>query len=116
MFDLGILDKAKSIVSGDTPTAERIGTGLELAGAASQMAAAHQQANPNPNPGSVSEAKDRLESSQAGQTLKTAASAVAAYFTGGLSAMAQSVGGGVLAKNNPQAAGIAGIASKVFGG
>jgi len=114
MFDLGILDKAKSIVSGDTPTSERIGTGLELAGAASQMAAANQQANPNP--GSVSEAKDRLENSQAGQTLKTAASAVAAYFTGGLSAMAQSVGGAAIAKNNPQAAGAVGIASKLFGG
>jgi hypothetical protein len=114
MFNLAILDKAKSIVSGDMPTAQRVQNGAEVVGAVADMAGAAQARSANP--ANAAEARGQLMNTQAVQTLKTAASAVASYFTGGLSAVAQNVGLGMVAKNNPQAAGLAGVASKVFGG
>lgn len=130
MFNLEMLDKAKSIVASGTPMMERVSNGLEVAGAVSDFASAAQQrqeepqpqAQPRPpsqasaNPSNAWQAKNQLEGSQAGKTLKTAASAVAAYFTGGLSGMAQSVGFSKLGEKNPQAAGLASIAAKVWGG
>lgn len=122
MFDIGILDKAKSIFSGDASTGERVGNALEVAGTASEFAGAQQarmqgqHPSQNPNAGNAWQAKEGIKNSQSGQSIKKIASAVAAFYTGGLSALATNVGTAAIAKNNPQAAGLASIASKVWGG
>lgn len=64
-------------------------------------------------------ALEHLESTPAAGLAKKAASAIAAFYTGGASALAMNLGGQVLSRNNPRAGALSGAAtniSKLFGG
>jgi hypothetical protein len=58
----------------------------------------------------------KLEGSPVVGLAKKVASAVAAYYTGGLSSLAMNVGGQVVSQNNPRAGALVGAASKLYGG
>jgi hypothetical protein len=116
MFEWGNIAevaKAKSIFSGDTPTPVRISNGLDLLGQVGGMAQSVQNSKLAQAP--AMQAKERIKATPAAQNLKLAAEAVASYYTGGLSGLAKNVGGAVLSRNNPQAAGLAGMGMKALG-
>jgi hypothetical protein len=62
------------------------------------------------------EAVQHLESTPVAGLAKKVASAVAAYYTGGLSSLAMNVGGQVLSERNPRAGAALGAATKLYGG
>lgn len=60
--------------------------------------------------------QNNLMNSNLRKTVKKVASAIASFYTGGLSGAAMNVGSGLVSENNPKAGAIAGAASKAFGG
>jgi hypothetical protein len=132
MFDLGGFDKLLQITNdegGSGRLSPRVNDALRATGSSYQVPEGADQQPSAQLPEGTGQALDllsggarmpkglqKLDSSPVAGLAKKAASAVAAYYTGGLSALATNVGGQVLSQRNPRAGALLGAATKLYGG